>query len=396
MARETTISTHGSSHRPGTRANQAHNVREPGITDHEPHISQGGHYEVWVHEDAREAYARIFGEALAEYNARTRPARQIPDYLEHLQEKVRQYDERVAQLKEAPEQSVGRDGQPKTDKNGKPVMKKAKPPVQPVRELIVGVYRDVDQEDARAVLQDYLASFKARNPNLEVIGAYYHADEDGQPGLHLDYIPVSRKHGGRGLSVQNNMEEALREQGIKPTGKQTQTALQQWTQAENAYLESLVLQRGREQGKDYAVIHPQAGKHSRHLPTQQYKLQQEAQKQQAQQAALDTQAEAQAQAAQKIIDDRAALDAQAARTRLDNAILKKLREQPAPGGGTLYDFVGNEVKRERREQMQQAQPKTPPRPPRTAQEEVAAARATDKRVNGEKRLQRQQGPEYGL
>lgn len=396
MARQTTISTHGSSHRPGTRANPAHNVREPGITDHEPHIRQGGHYEVWIHEDTRAAYTRIFGEALAEYNARTRPARQIPDYYEHLQEQVRQYDERVAQLKEAPEQSIGRDGKPKTDKSGKPVMKKAKPPVQPVREFIIGVYRDVDQEDARAIVQDYLTSFKTRNPNLEVIGAYYHADEDGQPSLHLDYIPVSRKHGSkRGLSVQNNMEEALREQGIKPTGKQTQTALQQWTQAENAYMESLVLQRGKEQGKDYIVIHPQAGKHSRHLPTQQYKLQQEAQKQQAQQAALDAQAEAQAQAAQKIIADRAALEAQATRTRLDNAILKKLREQPAPGGGTLYDFVGNEVKKEHREQRQQAQPKTPPTPPRTPQEAVKAAQATDEAVNEKKRLQRQQGPIYG-
>lgn len=342
MPRETTISTHGSSHRKGTRGNQDHNNREPGITDHEDHIQPGGHWEAWIHEDVGAAYDRIFGEALAEYNARQRPARQIPDYLAHLQEKVRQYDARVTQLKEHPEQSMGRDRKPKFDKDGNPVMKQAKPPVQPYRELIVGVYRDVDQEDAKAILKDYLAGFKDRNPNMEVIGAYYHADEEGQPGLHIDYIPVSRKSGKkRGLSVQNNMEEALKEQGIMPTGKQTQTPLQQWTARENAYLESLVLQRGKEQGKDYAVIHPEAGKHSRHKQTWLYKLEQEAKKQQATQEAQDAK-EKEQEATQKAQDakekEQAAKDTEQATTAQKQA--QKAQEQ-AQTQASLQKWAGD-------------------------------------------------------
>lgn len=394
--RETTISTHGSSHRPGTRANQAHNVREPGITDHEPHISQGGHYEVWVHEDARAAYARIFGAALAEYNARTRPARQIPDYLEHLQEKVRQYDERVAQLKEAPEQSIGRDGQPKTDKNGQPVMKKAKPPVQPVRELIVGVYRDVDQADAKAILQDYLASFRTRNPNLEVIGAYYHADEDGQPGLHLDYIPVSRKHGGRGLAVQNNMEEALKEQGIMPTGKQTQTALQQWTQAENAYLESLVLQRGKDKKKDYTVIHPQAGKHSRHVPTAQYKLQQEALKLAEDQAATQKWRE---ELAAWSGEEQRRLGGMAAQIaadlpKSDAAVLDAVNRRKMKDGRTLRQHIEADLQKQM--QGQTVTIKQPPQVDAVAAALREAARQQEKEQERQDWQQRHQGPGHSL
>lgn len=44
----------------------------------------------------------------------------------------------------------------------------------------------------KKILKDYVQDWKRRNPNLEMIGAYYHNDEQGkQPHVHIDYVPVA-------------------------------------------------------------------------------------------------------------------------------------------------------------------------------------------------------------
>ena len=316
MERKTTISTHGSTHRKGMRASIKHNIREAEITMYESHIDPQGHYEIWHHEDLYQAYDRLFGAALDEYNDRqSRPCRRIANYLDHLKEAVRKYDDRVAELNDSPEPSMSRKGKAKIDKKGNPINKKAKPPVQPVRELIIGVYRDVDEDDRHAIIKEYFETWASRNPNLEIVGAYYHADEEGQPSLHLDYVPHAKARNNRGLSIQNNMEEALIQQGLSRTDKWSESVLTQWTARENDYLQQLVEARG------YDVEHPQRGKHSKHKSTSEYKAMKEREKQ----AKLEAERTAQLNHQQAKMDEKQK-QVEADRERLE-ADKKQLRDK---------------------------------------------------------------------
>lgn len=68
-------------------------------------------------------------------------------------------------------------------------------------------------------MQEFVSTWQERNPNLELIGAYYHADEQGEPHIHLDYIPVAHGY-KRGLETQTGLVKALQEQGFEKTVKQ--------------------------------------------------------------------------------------------------------------------------------------------------------------------------------
>lgn len=80
-----------------------------------------------------------------------------------------------------------------------------------------------DPEVQKEIYKAFLEEFQKQNPNMKVIGAYYHADEmrkdgkggfiKGAPHIHLDYIPVAYKC-ERGQKIQNSMNGALKEQGI--------------------------------------------------------------------------------------------------------------------------------------------------------------------------------------
>ena len=56
-------------------------------------------------------------------------------------------------------------------------------------------------ETGYSVLRAFYDGWKERNPRLELIGAYYHADEDGVPHVHIDYIPVATGY-VNGMSTQ--------------------------------------------------------------------------------------------------------------------------------------------------------------------------------------------------
>ena len=71
-------------------------------------------------------------------------------------------------------------------------------------------------ENVRQLYIEYLNNFIQRNPNFEVIGAYYHDDESrddgkggripGAPHLHVDYIPVSRNRWQNFIDNQNKKQ----------------------------------------------------------------------------------------------------------------------------------------------------------------------------------------------
>lgn len=224
-----TISTHN-----GSAVSREHNIRADYVVSKEEHIDPNGTFEIWLDEQPKAAYHRLFDAALKEYNDKqTRNDRVIDNYYNHV----------------------------KKDKSK-----------HLVYEMIVGVYGGdnvtLDEGACKSILKEFYKGWKERNPHLEMIGAYYHFDEKGkEPHLHIDYIPVATEC-TRSLRVQNGMKSALKQQGFVAT-KSKETAQIQWEHRENMVLESICA--------DYGIVieHPQANKGVQHLNTNQYKAQQE-------------------------------------------------------------------------------------------------------------------------
>lgn len=199
------ISTHN-----GSSASREHNLREEKAIKRQEHIKRelSKHNEILHDEAPREAYRRIFGEALEEYNARQeRPERQIKDYYSHIcrDEKKHAVYEMIVQI---------------GDRND----------------------TGIDAPTETACLREFYNGWRERNPNLECIGAYIHKDE-GTVHMHIDYVPVAHGY-SKGLSVQNGLVRALREQGFEKQGKDT--AQIQWERRENKALEQICNQYGIE------------------------------------------------------------------------------------------------------------------------------------------------------
>lgn len=225
-----TISTHN-----GSKSCREHNIRNPKVVSKESHIDPNGTFEIWHDEKPRDAYERIFGEALAEYNAKqTRRDRRKENY----------YDEICKDKKK-----------------------------HPVYEMIIGVYGKkpdgtpvATRVERRNIMKQFVDEWNARNPHLELIGAYYHGDESTSMGSHSEhthvcYIPRATDC-KRGLRVQNSLTQALRQQGFQGVGSQTEQI--QWEARENQELGRLCAMYG------LTVIHPGSREH---LDTASYKAQ---------------------------------------------------------------------------------------------------------------------------
>lgn len=89
------------------------------------------------------------------------------------------------------------------------------------------------------MLKDYVKKFQLRNPQLYVIGAYIHLDEE-TPHLHLNFIPwVSGCK--RGLETKTSLKAALATRGFVSEGKGN-TEWKQWAEAEKDDL-ALIMSR---------------------------------------------------------------------------------------------------------------------------------------------------------
>lgn len=220
-----TITTHN-----GTAAHREHNIRDPKVTGKQDHINPEllDRNETLHDEKPREAYQRIFGEALAAYNQKQkRDDRKISDYFTHVQKdkKKNTVYEMIVQI---------------GDRND------------------TGIDAPVERE----CLKEFYAGWAKRNPHLECIGAYIHADEeDGTLHMHLDYVPVASGY-KKGMEIQNGLAKALEQQGFVKDGKLT--AQIQWERRENAVLEEICNAHGIE------VIHPMVEKRQ-HMRTEEYK-----------------------------------------------------------------------------------------------------------------------------
>ena len=183
----------------------------------------------YCRQDIREKYDELFGQALAEYNARqTQSSRRIPDYYEHL----------------------------KKSSKGKPYYE------------IVVQFGDMDScgqgsgkwEEAKLMLDDYMRGFEKRNPNLKVFNAVMHLDE-ATPHLHIDFIPIAHKV-ERGLSVKVSMKGALKEQGFTSANR-LQNEWAAWEEQERSVMTDIL--HAHELSRDVKNVHRE------HLTVDEYK-----------------------------------------------------------------------------------------------------------------------------
>ena len=187
-----------------------------------------------IHEDIKQVYHKLFDKALDEYNAKQkRKDRQIKSYYEKIsrskQEKL--FYEVIVQIGNKDDTGVGSSA----------------------------------AEVATWVLKDYVKMFQIRNPQLYVIGAYIHLDEE-TPHLHLNFVPwVSGCK--RGLETKTSLKAALATRGFASEGKGN-TEWKQWAEAEKDDI-ALIMRR-------YGIDWKKKNTHNLHLSVLHYKKQERA------------------------------------------------------------------------------------------------------------------------
>jgi len=202
----TTISVHN-----GDQANRGHNIRSVTAVVNQVHIEPRLTHlnETLVDETLANAYKRIFGKAVEEYNDKqTRSDRKIKNYLSKIIKENR----------------------------------------TPVYETIIQVGNrydtGIDAPVEKQILREYVEGWKERNPNVELIGAYIHADEpDGTLHAHLDYIGVGSDY-KRGMKIQSSLDRALNQQGFD--GYKRNPAIKLWTASEREVLKEIAESHGIE------------------------------------------------------------------------------------------------------------------------------------------------------
>lgn len=295
-----TIATHN-----GSAAHRDHNIRNEKVVSKEDHIDPKGVHEIWIDERPRDAYDRIFGSAVERYNAKqTRDDRKITSYYNQIRDSEKQH---------------------------------------PVYEMIIGVYSKdhnkgvlMNEADQKAILREFVSGWKERNQNLELIGAYYHADEEGEPHVHCDYVPVAHGY-SKGIDTQAGLVKALGEQGFTKQGKDTAQVL--WQRRENKALEDLC------KARELTVLHPKDENRQR-LETSLYKAQRAAETAMVQtkelldcqdmaRAELNEIRDATAEAEKK--RDRANDQAVKAVTRASRKYKRTVKKDRESGEGWVYD-----------------------------------------------------------
>ena len=229
------------------QANREHNIRDEEYCKNQEHIGfknkTDQEHEEWakthilLDEKPEDAYERIFGEAVKKYD-----------------EKQKRADRKIG-----------------SGKNYYEKIKKSKNKV-PVYEFIITLGNKDNlpdnPEEVRQIYIEALNSFRTRNPNFEVIGAYYHDDESrddgkggkvqGAPHLHVDYIPVSRNRWQNFIDEQNKKESLIDKLSGKEIEKKTRV---NGLDVENSLTEALAAQGYESKELDVSVIEKKFGIH---------------------------------------------------------------------------------------------------------------------------------------
>lgn len=225
----------------GKKMSRDHNIRNRNITNSEDHIDPDGYFKIIEDRPIKQAYYKIFGQAVLDYNAKqTRSDRQIIDY----------HTKVLSAYKRDPNRN---------------------PATSHEAIFTIGnVNHHPTITESEKILTDFLEQFKKNNPNAIIFGAYFHADEPGSaPHLHVDFILVKRQN-KRGLSIQVGQEGALKEMGYYTSGskknKDLVTAQTRWQAAQRELLRTTARNHGvqvQESGKSKTMAN--------HLDTEIYK-----------------------------------------------------------------------------------------------------------------------------
>ena len=203
-----------------------------------------------------QCYEIIFGDAIKEYDNKQKknPSRKIGNgeayYRKILKEYEHSHTNKRARIKHpAPyyEIIVGLYSHYGTD-----------PDTLMTQEQLINREWVMSEEEQKELLGMYIQSFEKRNPNMIVIAAYWHADENGQCHIHMDIICIGYK--SRGLSKVVSFGKAIEASGIaqskdfslipKSELVKTQFPKERWIASEVEVLDSMCRERG------YEVMHP--------------------------------------------------------------------------------------------------------------------------------------------
>lgn len=193
----------------GSSYSMGHNRREEEYIKNQKHIKKGGEHESVIDHDIADFYRQEFGQAVADYNAREKHAdRHIDSYLHKVRtdKKLNECYECIA--------TVGNMG------------------LHP------------EEQTCKKVLMEFLNQWQTENPNMKVIGAYYHADEEGAPHMHIDFVPVADYK--RGLSHRNSYSKAIEQQDGFKTEEKKGTGQIQWQSKMRETLRGICISHGLE------------------------------------------------------------------------------------------------------------------------------------------------------
>ena len=175
-------------------------------------FDRSGSNKYLVQKDIKEMYQELFGEAVAEYNAKQkRNDRKIDDYYSKVLKNKR---------------------------------------LEPQREFIVQIgekddyYTEQQREVVNMILEKYVNTFEERNPNLKIYNAVIHNDE-ATPHLHINIIPVATGY-KRGVQAQPSFDKALKQQGIEYSSEDSRSLLRNYRDNEIKFIETEMLECGIE------------------------------------------------------------------------------------------------------------------------------------------------------
>ena len=165
----------------------------------------------YVRQDVQDAYRELFQQAVDEYNGKQkRNDRRISDYYQHISDSKRE---------EAFYEIIVQFGDSKTAPCGSETAK-------------------ITQQ----MLDEYIRTFRERNPNLYIFNAVLHMDE-ASPHLHINFIPFYTQGRKNGLSKGVSMKAALMEQGFMAESIRN-NQLVAWEESERNFMEKILNAHG--------------------------------------------------------------------------------------------------------------------------------------------------------
>ena len=255
------------------RGSVNHNTRKFHAKNTDPERS---HLNItYCEENIKAVYHELFDEALALYNSKqTRADRKIKDYYEKIraskQEKT--FHEIILQVGNKDDMHTGSD----------------------------------EGSLAVEILEEYMAGFRERNPQLSVFSAHLHMDE-ATPHLHIDFVPYVTGWKGKGMDTRVSLKQALKSLGFQG-GNKHDTELNQWINHEKEVFAEIA--------RKYGIEWEQKGTHEEHLDVYNFKKKERKKEVQA----LEREKE-------YLTAENEGLTAQIAEARADIQLLKDDKEQ---------------------------------------------------------------------